>query len=412
MDQPSAVGIRLAVTMSRFPKLTETFILSEVLELRARGVELRVLPLVRQRDAVVHPEAAALLREVSYLPFLSPGIVVSNLRLLVRRPRRYLGALWRTLRETWGSLNFTVGALGIFPKVAHLALELEAAEVQHLHCHFASHPAVAGFVVHRLTGVPYSFTAHGSDLHVDRHMLCTKTDEAAFVVTVSEYNRRMIEEDCPAAHGKVHVIRAGVDLSLFRFEPDRGRRDGVLEVVAVGTLHEVKGQGHLVRACTLLRDAGVEVHCQLVGEGADRRMLERLVADLRLGGCVELSGALTRQQVAAVIAGADVLVAPSVPTRKGKREGIPVVLIEAMAVGTPVVASDISGIPELVRDGETGLLTAPGDPESIAAAVRRIHGDPALARRLATAARAVVEAEFDVAVTAQSLLSLVAATRA
>lgn len=388
----------VAYVMSRFPKLSETFILTEILALERRGVCVELYPLLHERARSTHPEAERLAAGAHYLPFLSPAVFASQAYWLRRRPRAYLGALRDVAKGTFGSLNFFVGGLAIFPKVAHAARLMESSgTVVHVHCHFSNHPAVAGLVLGRLTGLPYSFTAHGSDLHVERRMLREKVAGAAFVATVSEYNRRLIVSECRGRFAdKVYVIRAGIDTTLFAPSGSRQPRSGPLRIVCVGTLHEVKGQAHLVEACRLLVADGTDVTCRLVGDGADRRLLARRIEEAGLAGRVVLAGAATRPEVAAELARADVLVAPSVPTRGGRREGIPVALMEAMSCGLPVVASDLSGIPELVQDGVTGLLTEPGDAARIAAALRRLLEDPALRRRLGSAGRERILAAFDV----------------
>jgi glycosyltransferase involved in cell wall biosynthesis/peptidoglycan/xylan/chitin deacetylase (PgdA/CDA1 family) len=389
---------RVAYVMSRFPKLTETFVLGEVLALEGRGVPVDLYPLLRERPPLVHPEAARLVARSRYEPFLSPAIVVSQLAWLRRRPGAYLRAWRDVLVGTWGSPNFFVGAIGCFPKVAHAARRMQADGVTHVHCHFANHPAVAGLIVHRLTEIPFSFTAHGSDLHKDRRMLGRKVAEAAFVATISHDNRRLIVAECGEhVAGKVHVLRAGVDTRLFvpsTREPAGQRRD-VLRIVCVGTLHEVKGQPHLIEACRLLAGQGIDVRCRLIGGGPDEKALRARVQAAGLAESVAVAGPRTRQQIVEELWRADALVAPSVPTRAGRREGIPVVLMEAMSTGLPVVASAISGIPELVEDEVSGLLVPPRDAAAIARALRRLATDPALRERLGRAARNRVLAEFD-----------------
>jgi glycosyltransferase involved in cell wall biosynthesis len=272
---------------------------------------------------------------------------------------------------------------------------MEAEGVEHVHCHFSSHPAVAGFVIHRLTGIPYSFTAQGSDLHVDRHMLPEKVAEAAFVVTISAYNRDLILRECGERWGdKVVVIHSGIETSFF--EPSEPRpSSGRFNLLCVGTLHEVKGQAYLIEACRALSESGVDFSCWLVGEGKDRPALERQIAAAGMEERIHLLGQRTRGEVLELLRDADVLIAPSVPTRQGKREGIPIVLMEALATGVPVVASDISGIPELVEDGHTGLLVPPRDSAAVGRALLRLHDDAGLRRRLALAGREKVEREFD-----------------
>lgn len=402
-DRPKP--LRVAYVMSRFPKLTETFVLFEMIAVERQGVAVELFPLLRERTSTIHPEAIAFVERARYLPFLSWSIVASQLWFLRHRPRRYLRTIGEVVRGTWGSPNFLVGGLAILPKVAHAARLMRAAGVDHVHCHFANHPALAGYIINRLVGLPYSFTAHGSDLHVDRHMLCEKVSAARFVVAISEDNRRVIEKDCPGAPaGRVSVIHCGVDTSVFRPAiegvAERGRTagadEGQLEILAVGTLHEVKGQAVLVDACEELAKRGVAVRARLVGDGPDHQMLAERIAAAGLDGRVQLLGSRTRQEIAELMTSTDVLVAASVPTRTGKREGIPVVLMEAMASGVPVVASRLSGIPEIVCDGENGRLFPAGDASALADVLEQLAADRGSRERLGGAARATALREFDV----------------
>jgi len=412
VPRPEQRPLKLAYVVSRFPKLTETFVLYELLAVEAQGVEVDLYPLLRHRDRRLHPEAEPLVRRARYQPFLSWPILRTQLWYLRRRRRAYLGALIAVARATFGSANFLLGALAIFPKAAHAARAMAAEGVDHVHCHFANHPAVVGFVVRTLEGIPYSFAAHGSDLHVDRHMLREKVAEAAFVVAVSAFNRELIVAECGERfRDKVQVIHCGVDTRRFR--PTRRPPSAApFRILCVGTLHEVKGQRYLLEALRLLVARGVDAACTFVGDGPDREALARRAAELGVAARVDLAGARTRGEVAQMLAAADVLAAPSVPTRSGKREGIPVALMEAMASGVPVVASRISGIPELVEDGVSGLLVPPGDPGALADALASLCGNPPLAIRLTRVARAKVEREFDLGRNARLLVRAIEAARA
>jgi colanic acid/amylovoran biosynthesis glycosyltransferase len=396
---PSA---RVAYITSRFPKLTETFVLYEILAVEDTGVRVELYPLHRERQAVAHPEADALTERAHFLPLVSPAVLATQLWWLWRRPRAYLSALWAVARGTWGSANFFLGGLAVFPKSAHAARRMLDQGVSHVHCHFANHPTVAGFVVSRLADIPFSFTAHGHDLHVERRMLCAKLRESAFAVTVSEYNRSLIARECPSGSEKVRVVHCGVDTDRFRPRATV-RPSGPLHVVCVGTLHEVKGQRHLLDALVLLRRRGVAFRCDLVGEGPDRRALEDRASAGDIAGEVRFAGALTRDGVADLLACADVVVAPSVPTRSGKREGIPVALMEAMSSGAAVVASDLSGIPELVEHGVSGLLVPCGDASAIADALAELAADPERGSALGRAGRARVQRDFDLRRSAATL---------
>lgn len=390
--------------MSRFPKLTETFVLDEILEMERCGVAVEIFPLWREKTEMMHPEARALVERARFKPTLNSRIALDNLHCLIRRPRRYLGTLFTLAIANRGSLRFFFGAIAVFPKACSFALAMRRLGVRHLHAHFASHPAAAAFIIGRMADIPWSFTAHGSDLHRNQAMLREKVAEAAFVVTISEYNRRFILERVGADYAnKVEVIHCGVDLDKFdRAQPE----PGPLQIICIGTLHPVKGQGFLLQACGLLRDQGVDFSCHLVGDGQDRRELERQASALGIGEQVIFHGACERERVRALLAQMHIAVAPSVPTADGRREGIPVALMEAAACGLALVASRLSGIPEIVRDGETGYLADPGDAEGLANAIARVARSPDLGRRLGDAARRCIETDFNLSINVTRLLQL------
>ena len=397
--------LKVAYIMSRFPKLTETFVLYEMLAVEREGVAVEVFPLLRERQTVAHPEAARLVERARFRPFLSARVLAANWHFFRRDPRRYAG-VWRdVLRGTWGSLNFFVGGVTILPKVAAFAREMEEEGVRHVHAHFANHPALAAFIVHRLTGIPFSFTAHGSDLHVDRRMLDRKVGAAAFAVAISEFNRRLMMSACGDEAGeKIHVIHCGVDETVFGATRPAERRSRV-EIVCVASFEQVKGHRFLVEACRRLGQRGVDFVCHLVGDGPLRRDVKRRIAAAGLRDRVIVHGPRPRQAVARMVAGSDIVVLASAPTRSGKREGIPVALMEAMATGRPVVASATGGIPELVAHEDTGLLVAPGDAAALADALETLARDAALRTRMGAAGAEKVRREFDLHANARELVT-------
>lgn len=409
-DRPAAPtgGPRVAYVVSGFPRLTETFVVDEVAAVVAAGADVSIHPLRRERAEVVQPTVAALASRVDRRSLASPGVWAGLGRGLARRPGAVLGSLATIVRETWSCRRLLLRALAAFPYAVDLADRLRRAEVDHVHAHFATHPTVVAWTVHRLSGLPYSFTAHGSDIHRDRSMLATKVREAAFVVAVSRSNRDVIvAESGPSAAGKAQVVHCGIDpLQLPRRRPRAAVADGCIRICCVGTLHEVKGQAVLLDACRLLVDEGRDVRCTLVGDGPDRAGLEARALAAGLAGRVHITGPVTRPGVVAALNRADVLVAPSVPSADGRREGLPVVVLEAMAVGVPVVASRLSGIPEAVRDGLTGLLVEPGDAPGVAEAVRRTVDDPVATARRTERAAALVASEFATDRSARRLVDL------
>ncbi len=390
---------KVAYIMSRFPKITETFVLYEMLAVEELGVQVEVYPLLRERTTVMHPEAVAFVERAHFQPFISMPILRAHLHFLQRKPLVYLAMLWTLLRANWGSFRFLIGALGIFPKAVYFAHLMAAEGITHVHAHFASHPAAAGFIIHRLAGIPYSFTAHGSDLHRDRHMLREKVAEAAFVAAISNYNKEIIVTECgEQCRDKVCVIHCGVDTQVFQSRSEdwwQKRPARPFTLICIGTLHEVKGQTYLIEACRLLRDRGITFVCQLVGDGPDEAALREQIAQAGLSEHVQLLGRCTREQVVQLLAQTDVAVTPSVPTKSGRREGIPVVLMEAMGSGVPVVASNLSGIPELVEHEQSGLLVPSRDAQALAEALERLYLNPTLCQRLGQAGREKVLREFD-----------------
>jgi glycosyltransferase involved in cell wall biosynthesis len=398
--------VALAHLMSRFPKISETFILNEILELQRMGFQVEVFALMRERASVMHPDAETLLPRVHFGAPVSAATLGAQIHWLRRRPLRYASAWWGAVRGNLRSPPFFRRALVTVPLAAAFARDMERLGVEHVHAHYATHPALAAWVIERLTGLPYSFTAHAHDLYVDRTMLSEKLARASFVVTVSEFNRRLLERAHPLqSHGKVFVVRTGVDPSAFHARPRPARRRR-LRAVCVASLEPYKGVIYLVEACVLMRAASRDFECVLVGDGPDREAIERRVTDCGLEDIVRLEGAQPQHRVSELVATADIFVLPSVVMPSGKMEGLPVAIMEAMAVGTPVVASAISGIPELVVDGVTGLLVPERDPRALARALVRLADDPGLRRRLADAARTQVLGDYDRRVTTRRLAAL------
>jgi glycosyltransferase involved in cell wall biosynthesis len=248
-------------------------------------------------------------------------------------------------------------------------------------------------VAGQLSGIPFSFCAHAHDLYPPDGALQEKLAAAAFVRTISQANRQFMAAQAPESAAKIVKIACGASLTGA---PPRHRTAGPpYRLLALSRLVEKKGFPVLLAACRLLAAQGLDFHLTLAGEGPQRRLLGGLVQEYGLGERVTMPGFVPHSQVPALLSGADLFVMPCIIDAKGDRDGLPVVILEALAHAVPVVATPVNGIPEAVRPGETGWLAPPGDPAALAQAIREALADPAEASRRARAGQELVGREFD-----------------
>jgi glycosyltransferase involved in cell wall biosynthesis len=323
--------------------------------------------------------------------------------------------IWsQALRENAGDPSFLARTLILLPKAVYYAQEMEAEGIEHIHAHYATHPALAAWVIHRLTGISYSITVHAHDIFVSQSMLATKLRDADFIVAISEYNRRFLSDTLGSwVEAKTYVVHCGIEPALYAV----GLRSDVqsdaaqtpiedrFEILNIGSLQPYKGHSYLIEACALLKARHIPFRCRIVG-GGDPAGLQKLIDERDLRQEVQLLGPLDQTQVALLITTADCYVQPSIITPSGKMEGIPVAIMEAMAAQRPVVATAISGVPELVQPGKTGYLVLPGDALALADALAHVYTHPAEAAALAAAGRILAIAEYNLHTNVEHLCSL------
>lgn len=407
---------RLGYVLSRFPYLPETFTLREMLALERLGWDVDVYGIQHQRDAVKHPEALRLEAAAEYLTFnpLARPVRDATLRLLRRDPARYARLLRLTVRGNLASRDFLVKALALFPGAIELAERMRRRGVAHLHAQYGTHSAMLALLAADLLGIGFSFGVHAHDLYVDSTMLAEKLHRARFVAAISEFNRGWLQRLARSPHdqAKIHVVRCGVDVEAYAYRPRPPRRTGDVRgpfrILAVGSLQPYKGHEHLVRACArLAADPGApSIECTVIGGGALKPSLEALASSLGVAERVRFAGPRDQHGVRQAMDEADLLVLPSVVAANGQMEGIPVVLMEAMALGLPVIASQLSGIPELVRPADTGVLVPPADPAALSQAILASLRDRPAALARAERARRLVEQEFALDTNAARLSAL------
>jgi colanic acid/amylovoran biosynthesis glycosyltransferase len=295
--------------------------------------------------------------------------------------------------------------LTLEPREATQALDLAVLvadrRITHLHAHFGSVPTTVARAAARLSGIGYSFTAHAKDIYhqeVDPAAMSRKLSDARAVITVSDFNHDHLRRRYGPAASRVRRIYNGIDLRQYGYRTPQVRPEGEPPLIAaVGRLVEKKGFADLIRAAGRLRDRGLDFRLQIAGTGPLADQLDKQIADLGLRDRAELLGPLPQDEVRRLVTAATVFAAPCVVGADGNRDGLPTVLLEAMALGTPCISTPVTGIGEAIEDGRTGVLVDQHDSDALASAIGRLLGDLGLRRRLSRAARDRIEVEFDAA---------------
>ncbi len=395
-------GQRLGILLKTYPKISETFILREILELEAAGLSLHLFSLNRPTDAISHSENETVSAPVSYVSCppgrTEAGALADHAGLFLSAPFRYLRTLTATL--TSGE-DEPLSVFGQAVRLARLALK---SGIRHLHVHFANEPAAVALAMSGLTGIPYSLSAHAKDIYLSRpEALRKKIGSARFTVTCTEYNRRHLS-DLMKDEGAVHRIYHGLKPEAYR--PRGNAPDSKPRILSIGRLREKKGFPTLLAACALLLKQGVDFECTLVGYGPLEERLKSLANELGLEGRVRFAGKLSHDEVLELYREATVFALPCQIAADGDRDGIPNVLIEAMALGLPVVSTPVSGILELIDHDENGLLVPPEDAKQLSLALMRLLGDPRLRQELGACARSKVVNHFNASTNALRLRDL------
>lgn len=398
---------RLAYIMSRFPGLSETFILREMNGLRSRGWDIALYPLIVQNEQVIHDGVESWMGEVRRVSWFSLELFLLNVKWLVSNPRLYISTLSRVLWENKGSLNFLVRAILLFPRAVVMSDRMRVEQVKHIHAHYSTHPALVAWIICRLTGIPYSITVHAHDIFVRRFMLETKIRDAAFIVAISKFNKDFLKRHVGNwSESKIHIVHCGIDSGLYEPRNGGGQQNPRFNVTSVGGLRPYKGMSFLVAASAILKKRNVPVYCRIVGEGDEKAKLAAQITKLQVGTIVELTGPKTQMEVAEILKGTDCYVQPSVIMENGKMEGIPVALMEALASQLPVIASELSGIPELVVHDKTGYLVPPADATALADAIEFVYRNKSEAAQRAELGRRLVLDQFNLDMNIDRLSSL------
>ena len=397
---PHANSFRIGYVLKRYPRYSETFIVREILAHEQAGVDIEIFSLRPTNDGHFQDLIARVKGRVDYLYFPADGLLPETLSACTLTASHF----WKAAGEAASVLPDLCSKLDeildeearyVYQALA-LASAVRRSNIDHLHAPFASEAATVTRLAARLADVPYSFTARAKDIFhesVQSEDLRRKLRDASGVVTISDFHLDYLRE----TYGDLaeHVVRIynGLDLEEYPYSEPRNRPPVVL---AVGRLVEKKGFADLIHACALLAGKGRSFQCRIIGAGTLKGKLQAQVDDLGLADTIELVGPRPQNDVIREMRNAAVLAMPCIISADGDRDGLPNVIQEALALGTPVVTTDVTGIPEVVRDQETGLQVPQRDPVALADALERLLDDPELRVRLARKARSLIEAEFDI----------------
>lgn len=405
-DHSAAHVLKVAYILHRFPHLTETFIVRELLEIRKHAVSVEIFSLLSPRPGPVHEDVRELLCLTHYSALFSRKAVCAQLHFIRQAPHRYFHAVLKVIRLSYREPGLLLRVLIVFPKCVYFAKQMQDLGIQHIHAHFAWLGGIAAGMISELLGITYTVHPHAFDLFT-RNLKGVQAllDDADHIVTISEYHRDYVAAICPQkALNKIAVIHCGLDIN--QIEADRKSVDKtVLTVLSVGSLIEKKGFEYLIDACARLVQRGISFRCEIVGGGPRwrRELLQAQITRHGLQDRVMLLGPMTQDQVAECYHRSEIFALPCVVARGGDRDGIPVVLMEAMAHELPVVTTAVAGIPELVEDGVTGLLVKQRDAECLAGTLETLMADRTLRRKLGMKARQKVQADFTIQQSAKEL---------
>jgi len=394
---------RILYVLSRFPNVSTTFIANEMTALTELGADIHIAAIWRSLDGEPHATERAFLNRLMRPNIRSLWLWITALAQIIRKPS-LIGVILRLMIGHTVSMWALIKLLVNIPKGLMIGAWVRAHKIDHIHAHFLTAPATVALIASKVSGVPFTVTVHAFDLYDDsprnrNGSVRYKLESAARVVCISAYNRRYLTRFSPfptqsGSGEKLHVVYNGISLDLFSPPPIRRPIPRHAHIVSNGSLIAKKGHDVLIRAVAALHAAGYRVTLDIIGRGALEPALRALATELGLTDAVTFAGIMTQTQVVERYHAADVFALACIIAPDGDRDGIPTVLIEALAVELPTVSTTVSGVPEVIIDGETGRCVEP-TPIAIADAIRGLIDQPDQTRAMAQRGRAHVRARFD-----------------
>lgn len=380
--------------LGNFPEQSQTFIQREMIEMKRRGISVNIFADTHVKHAHLDPVLQEIQRKTLYRPHPGkwiPGGILNGMRRPASFAETVKWALLLPHRSHYHRARFFTALL----TASALAPVVLKRGYRYIHAHFAAYQTEVAMCLSRLTGLPYGATWHAYGIWKDRNILKEKIEGAEVILTCTANNVRHLEELVPGAKDRIHLVYHGLDLERLP-KPCAIPNSDPPAWLAIGRLTPKKGFNYLIEAAGLLRKRGVRFRLDIAGDGPLESELKEQIAQNDLQEVVKILGAIPSSEVFEKLAGARGLVAPSIRDKKGDIDGIPNVLLEAMAMKRPVIGTNLSGIPEVVLSGETGVLVSPENPEELADAMVLLMEDLDFAKRAGEKGRELVERKFDV----------------
>ena len=364
--------MKIAYVTNCFGTQSHTFIRREIEALRRLGLVIHLYGI--RKDSIPAPESMAIVNETHYLyPLRLPETILAILYYIFTSPLNFFRGLYKAGTSKEFSIRRRCKMVYHYLLAAQTARRLKKQQITHIHAHFKNVSASIAMYASHHSGIPFSITVHSAGTYKTPHILGLhqKLRQARFLVMISNYNIDYYDaiEPCRA---KSHVVRCGIELDQFSFRAPRPLTQP-LQILAVGRFVQKKGFAHLLDAISTLSDENINLHLTLIGDGPLMPELKAKAADSGIESVITFAGQQNTDHVRQAMTRADVVVVPSVTSDSGEMEGLPVVIMEAMASGVPVIASDHSAISEIVKDRETGLLTQEKDAQGIARAIKSLE---------------------------------------
>ncbi len=391
--------LSLAYLTTDFPVFSHTFISREINGLEELGVEIKHLSIHTPHPSDISDEDAHFKDKVFYIfPLNKSNFIQAHLEFFFRMPHQYFYWMYYVVSRSETKFIDRIRCFYHFAEAVYLAKEVKRQNIKHIHAHFFQGNATIAMIVSKLLGISYSITAHGSALLVNRILNKEKIQHAKFIIAISQYNKNFMLNINPDFAKKVFVVHCG--LKSDSFPPAPPRNNPLFTLLAIGRMVWEKAYQYLIETCRILRDEGIAFRCLLIGDGAERHKLEQLIKQYQLEQHIQLLGTVLQERIQDYYNQADAFILTSIS------EGIPIVIMEAMSKQLPVIASDITGIPELVEDGVSGYLVPSKQPQAYADAVKKLINNPQQCVTMGKKGREKIQAEFDIDTNIQQLYEI------